>query len=224
MPHASSLISRTTTSAAQSARGADVQLDSSARRARSAPSLYRLPCAALLAAPLRTLPRSPCSHERDDTRQESLPISDGRSSRCGLLKRRLPLDGSGDRAQSKSSVSASSSAQMTRVHPTPARDVRLPPASRGGRATALPFFEPGGDRVARDAEGAREPAQAAAFVIRAQDLFALFFTVRQSARLCSTALRAIAAQVTLAAIRSQAVTHQPFALAMLTSQSNGDHG
>ncbi len=224
MPRASALISRMTKSVAQNARGAAVKLDSIARRALSRPTLSRLPCAALLAAPSRMLPRSPCSTEPADTRQESLPISDGRSSRSGLRQRRQPLGESGARAPAKSSVCASSSAQMTRVHPTPAPGRRLPPASHGGRATALPLFEPTGDGLARDAEGARQPAQTAAFVISAQDLFALFFTIRKSARLFATALSAIAAQITLAAIRSQAIPHQSLALAMLTAQSNGDHG
>ena len=74
-----------------------------------------------------------------------------------------------------------------------------------------------------DAEGAGESAQTAALVVGAQYLFALLLAVSVSARLFTTALSAIAAQITLAAIRSEAVTHQPFALAMLTSQSNGDH-
>jgi hypothetical protein len=85
------------------------------------------------------------------------------------------------------------------------------------------FFEPVGDGVTRDAEGARQAAQTAAFVVSAQDLFALFSTVSVSARLFSTALRAMATQITLAAIGSKAVTYQPLALAMLTSQSKGDH-
>jgi len=224
MPRASSLTSRMTKSDAQSARAADAKLDSTARRALSAPSLSPLPCAALVAAPSSTPPRSLCSNEPDDTRQELLPISGGMSWRCGLRQQRRPLAGFGDTRQSKSSVFWPSSARMTRVHPTPARGLQLPPVSRRGRATALPFFEPRGDGVARDPEGAGESTQTAAFVVSAQDLLALCLTVSQSARLCSTALRAIAAEVTLAAIRSQAVTHQPFALAMLTSQSNGDHG
>ncbi len=223
MPRASSLTSRMTKSDAQSARAADAKLDSTARRALSAPSLSPLPCAALVAAPSSTPPRSLCSNEPDDTRQELLPISGGMSWRCGLRQQRRPLAGFGDTRQSKSSVFWPSSARMTRVHPTPARGLRLPPASRRGRATPLPFFDPRGDGGARHAEGARQPAQTAAFVVSAQDLFACFYAIRMRARLFSTALRALAAQVTLAAIRSQAVTHQPLALAMLTSQSNGDH-
>ncbi len=224
MHRASSPTSRMTTSDAQSVRVADAKLDSTARRALSGPSLSPLPCAALVAAPSSTPPRSPCSSAPADTRQGSLPISGGRSWRCGLRQQRRPLAGFGDRAQSKSSVFWPSSTRMTRVHLTPAPETRLPPASRKGQATALPFFEPGGDGVARDPEGARQPTQTAAFVVSAQDLLALCLTVSQCARLCATARRAIAAQVTLAAIRSQAVTHQPFALAMLTAQSYGDHG
>ena len=223
MPRASLTISRTTTCDAQSARDADVKLDSSARHAPSGPSLSPLECAALRAAPSRTLPKSPCSNEPADTRQELLAISGGRSRRSGLRQQRQPLDESGDTRRSKSSIYAPSSTRMTRVHPTPARGLRLPRASRRGQATPLPFFYPTRDRVARDAESTRQPAQTAAFVISAQDLFALCFTVRIRARLFPAALLAITAQVTLAAIRSQAVTHQPLALAMLTSQSNGDH-
>jgi hypothetical protein len=223
MLRASSLISRMTTSAAPSARVADVASGSTARRAPSDPTPCPLPCAALWAAPLSTPPRSPCNNEPNDTRQELLAISGGMSWRSGLRQRRPPLDVSGDRARSKSSVCAPSSARMTRVHPTPARGRPLPPVSGRGRATGLPFFEPSRDGVARDSEGAREAAQTAALVVGAKYLFALFRRVSVSARLFSTALRAIAAQIPLAAIRSEAVTHQPFALAMLTSQSKGDH-
>ncbi len=143
MPRASLTISRTTTSAAQSARGADVKLDSTARHAPSGPSLSPLECAALRAAPSSMLPRSPSSNDEPaDTRQESLAISGGRSSRSGLRPQRRPLDESGDTRRSRSSIYAPSSTRMTRVHPTPARGLRLPPASCRGQATPLPFFIP----------------------------------------------------------------------------------
>jgi hypothetical protein len=61
--------------------------------------------------------------------------------------------------------------------------------------------------LARDAEGARQAAQTAAFVVSAKYLFARFRRVSVSARLFATALSAIAAQIPLAAIRSEPVTH-----------------
>jgi len=210
-------------SGAQSARAADAKSDSTAQRVPSGPTLYRLGCAVLRAARLNRLPRNPCSSGRGDTRRESLPTSGGKSSGCNLQSRKQPLDGSADTAPAKSSVSALSSARMTRVHPTPGRGLRLPQASRRVRANHSPFFNPRGDCVTRDAEGARQPAQGTPLIISAKDLFALLFGVSVAARLLSTASVAVAAQITLAAIRSQAVTHQPFALAMLTSQSNSDH-
>jgi len=87
MPRASLMISRTTTCDAQSARGAVAKLDSSARHAPSRPTLSRLPCAALRAAPSSTPPKSQCSNERGDTRQESPPRGGGRSARSGLRQR-----------------------------------------------------------------------------------------------------------------------------------------
>jgi hypothetical protein len=96
---------------------------------------------------------------------------------------------------------------MTTTHLTPAPGLRLPRVSGRGRATPPPFFEPGRDGLSRDAEGAGESAQTAALVIGAQYLFALLLAVSVSARLFTTGLRAIAAQIPLAAIRSEAVTH-----------------
>ena len=223
MPRASLTISRTTTCAAQSARVAVVKLDSSVRRAPSGRTLSPLPCAVLLATLSSRLPRSPCSNEQDDTRQESLPIGGGRSSHSGLRQHKRPLDGFGDRAQSKSSVSAPSSARTTTVRLTPTPGLRLRRASQKVQATALPFFEPRGDGLPGDAEGAGESTQTATFIVSAKYLFAFLFRISIAARLFATALTAVTAQVTLAVIRSKAVTHKSFALAMLTSQSKSDH-
>ena len=223
MPRALSMISRTIKFYAQTARAAGARLDSTARRAPFGPTLYRLPCAVLEESRLNMLPRNPCSNARGDTHQESLATSSGKSSDCDLRQHMRPLVLSGDTEQSKSNASWPSSAQMTTAHPTPARDKQLPGASRRVLARGLPFFDPSGDRVTRDAEGARQAAQRTAFIVSAQDLFALLLCVSVAARSFSTALTTIAAQVTLAAIRSQAITHQPLALAMLTSQSNSDH-
>jgi hypothetical protein len=112
---------------------------------------------------------------------------------------------------------------MTTVRLTPTRGRRLRRASRKVQATGLPFFKPSGDGVARDAESARESAQTTAFVIRAKYLFTFWFWISIATRLFATALTTVAAQITLAAIRSQTVTHQSFALAVLTSHSKSDH-
>jgi len=218
------MISRTIKSGAQSAPTAVAKSNSTARHAPSDPTLYRLSCAAQGAAPWHTLPRNPCINALADRRQVSLATTGGKSVRCGLRSRTRPLAESGDRAPAKSSVSGLSSAQTIRVQLTPAREIRLSRGSRRGQVIPLPFFYPAGDRVTRDAEGTSQATQTAAFVISAQDLFSLLFRVRIRARLLSTALTAIAAQVPLAAIRSQTITHQPFALAILTSENKGDHG
>ena len=91
---------------------------------------------------------------------------------------------------------------MTTVHPTPAQALRLPRASRRGRATRLPFFYPRRDSVARDAEGTRQSTQTAAFIIGAQDRFALRRAVGVAARLFAAPASAVTAQVALAAIGS----------------------
>jgi hypothetical protein len=80
--------------------------------------------------------------------------------------------------------------------------MQLQGASRRVPATVLPFCDPRGDGVPRDAEGARQTAQRTAFIVSAQDLFARLLCVSVAARSFSTALTTIAAQVTLAAIRS----------------------
>ncbi len=152
------MISRTTSSAAQNAPTAAAESDSTARHAPSRPSLCRLPYAALVAAPSRRLPRSPCNNVPADIRQEACSISGDRSWRCDLRQHRRPLVWSGDTVRSKSTVFWLSSAQMTRVHPIPAPGLRLPPASLQVRASVLPFFYPRRDGVAREAEGAREAA------------------------------------------------------------------
>ncbi len=207
MPRASSLISRTTTCGARSAPAFDAMSDSTARRAPSGPTLYPRLSAVRRAALWRMPPRSPCSNERADTRQESLPISDGTSSRCGRRQCKRPLGESGGTTQSISIAFWSSLARMTRVHPTPAPGPRPPEASRRVRAIRLPFFDPARHRVARHSEGAGEPAQTAALVIGAKYLFALCFRVSVAARLLPTALPTIAAEVALATVGNHAVTY-----------------
>jgi hypothetical protein len=112
---------------------------------------------------------------------------------------------------------------MITVRPTPTRGPRLRRASRKVQATELPFFEPCGDGLPGDAEGAREPAQTTAFVVSAKYLFTRWFWISIAARLCATTLTAVTAQIPLATIGSQTVTHKSFALAVLTSQSKSDH-
>ena len=223
MLHASALISRMIKSVAQSAPVAAVKLDATARRVPSALSLSPLPCAALRVRPSRRLPRSPCNNAPDDTGLELLATSGGKSWHCGRPPYRQPLGEFGDTTQSKSSAFSPSSARMTTVHLTPAPERRLPPASQRGQAVPLLFFEPRGDGVTRHSEGARQATQTAAFVVGAKYLLALFGRVSVAARLLSAALSTIAAKVALAAIGSQTVPHQMFALAMLASEGNSNH-
>ena len=188
MPRASPMISRTIKFCAQSAPTAAVRSDSTARHALFALTLYPLPCAVLKESRLNRLPRNPCSNVPADIRLESLATSGGKSSGCGLRQRTPPLGESGDTTRSKSNASWLSSAQMTRVHPTPAREIQLPPASWRVRVTDSPFFDPRCDRVTRDAKGARQPAQRTAFVVSTKDLFARLLGVSIAARFFSTAL------------------------------------
>ena len=223
MPHASLRISRTIMSSAQTAPVFDVTSDSTARHAPSPLTLYPPPCAVPRAAPSRRLPRNPYSIALADIRQESLPTSAGRSVGYDPRPHTPPLDGSGDTMQSKSTVSWPSSAQTTTIHPTPAPGARPPPASRKVPAHHLLFFYPARHCIARDAEGARQSTQTAAFVVGPQDSFALFSRVGIGARPFATPLTALMAQVALAAIGSQTVAHQACALAILTSKNNRHH-
>ncbi len=207
MPHASVVTSRTTMSAAQNAPVFDVMSDSTARRVLSRPTLYPPPWAALRAPLSHKLSRNPYNNVRGERLQESLSTTGGTSSRCGRQQRRRQPDEFDDTTRSKSNAFSPSSAQMTTVRPTPARDWRLRRGSRKVQATALPFFEPRGDGLPRDAEGARQSTQTAALVVSAEYLFALLFLISIAARLLATALAAVTAQVTLATIRSQTVTH-----------------
>ncbi len=170
------------------APAADAVSDSTARHVPSGPTLYQRLSAARWETLWRRPPRNPCSNERGGTLRGPPPTSGDKSARSGLqLRRRRPV-ASGGRAQSKSSVYALSSGQMTRVRLTPAPGRRLQGASRRVPATWLPYFNPSRHRVARDAEGACQYAQGIAFVVSAQDLFALWFCVDTAARLLATAL------------------------------------
>ena len=217
MLDASSLTLRMTTSVSQNAPAFAAKLNSIARRVPSDLTLYPLPCAAWRATLSHMLSTNPYNNELGESRQEWLSTNGGRSFRCGHQLRRRPPDESGDTSRAKSSVFWPSSAQMTRVRLTPARDWRLRRASRKVQAVELPFFEPRGDGLPGDAEGARKSPQTAALVVSAKYLFACLFWISIAARLLAAALAAVTAEVTLAAIGSQAVTHQSFALAMLTS-------
>ncbi len=207
MLYASVVTSRTTMSAAQSAPVFDAMSDSTARRVLSRPTLYPPPCAVLRATLSSTLSKNPCSNKRGERFQELPSTTGGTSSRCGRQLRKRQPDESGDITRSKSNAFSPSSAQMTTVRPTPARDWRLQRASRKVQATGLPFFEPRGDGLPGDAEGARQSTQTAAFVVSAKYLFAFLFLISIAARLLATALTAVTAQVALPAIRSQTVTH-----------------
>src|SRR5881275_1975793 len=213
-----------TTSAARIAPAADAKSGSTARRAPSGPTPSRPPCAAQPAARSRTPPRSPCSTARRGRLQESLATVGGTSSRSGRRRRRRRPAASAGRAPARPTAYATSSGRTTRVLPTPARAARPPRASRRGWAVRLPFFEPAGDGLARDAEGAREATQTAALVVGAKYLLALLFTVSVRPRLFAAALRAVAAQVTLPPVGGQPVTHDVPALAVLTSEGDNNHG
>ena len=207
MLHASVMTLRMTMSDGQNAPVFDAKSDSTSRRVPSRPTLYPPPCVALRATLSRTLSKNPCSTERGETDQGLFSTNGGTSSRCGRQRHRRQPDESGDTRRSKSSAFWPSSAQMTTIRPTPARDWRLLRASRKVQANELPFFEPRTDGLPGDAEGARQSTQTAALVVSTKYLFAFLLLISIAARLLATALTAVTAQVTLAAIRSQPVTH-----------------
>jgi len=94
---------------------------------------------------------------------------------------------------------------MTTVHPTPApsppgRKGLAQAASRASQARSTLFFEPTADRVSRHAEGARQPAQTAAFVIGAKDALALLRGVAIDLRLVAARAPTRGAQIALFAI------------------------
>ena len=92
---------------------------------------------------------------------------------------------------------------------------------RSGSAAA--FFEPTGDGVARDAEGARESAQRAALVIGAQDCFALFRGVAIRLRVVAACATAVGTEVALFAIIRQPVADDVDAAAVATSKFDCNH-
>ena len=146
-------------SAARSAPAFDVKLDSIARRAPSRPILCQPPCAAQKGSRLNTPPRNPCSSE-PDARQEVWPATSGdTSSGCDHRSRRPQPAASLGTGRSKSNASSPSSRRTTRVRLTPAWPPPAHAAPIRARASALPFLDPGSDRVARHAESARQPAQ-----------------------------------------------------------------
>lgn len=207
MLHASVMTLRMTMSDGQNAPVFAATSDSSARRAPSRPTLYPPPCVARRVTLAHTLSKNPCSNERGETVQELFSTNGGTSARCGRRLRRRQPDKSGDTRRSKSNASWSSSAQMTTIRPTPARDWRLLRAARKVQANEPPFFEPRTDGLPGDAEGARQATQTAALVLSTRYLFAFLFLISIAARSFPPALTAVTAQVTLAAIRSQPVTH-----------------
>ena len=196
------MISRTITFGAQSAPVAAATSGSTARRAPSDPTLYRLPCAAPQAALSSTLPRNPWSTVPAGKLRESLATSGDMFWHSGLRPQRRRLGVSGDESaiqiqhfrtffstnDHSSSNSSTGSSTSTSV------------AERSGNSAT--FFYPRRDSVARDAEGTRQSTQTAAFIIGAQDRFALRRAVGVAARLFAAPASAVTAQVALAAIGS----------------------
>ena len=78
------------------------------------------------------------------------------------------------------------------------------------------FFEPTGESVARDTEGAREPAQGTALVVSAQYLLAFFFGIAIRLRVLTARPSALGAEEALFAVLRQAIASELVATAVIT--------
>ena len=89
-------------------------------------------------------------------------------------------------------------------------------ASRSTPGVPHVFFQPVGHRVARHAEGARQPTQAAALVIGGENRLALLASIAVGLRLLAVAAPAVLAVVALFMIPCQTVADKVFAAAVVT--------
>jgi hypothetical protein len=115
---------------------------------------------------------------------------------------------------------------MTIAHPT-LRAVEQPAPqairSRSELGVPLLFFDPGTDGQARDTKRSFQTAQAAAFLIGAQNSFLFFWQVALRLGIVPTAALTGFAPIALFAIGGAPVTHELVAATMTTFQSDGDH-
>ena len=202
-------------SAGRSAPTAAATSDSTAQCAPSRHCLSPPPCAAQWAGRWRTPPRNPCSTERGGRLPGWLATTGSTSARFGRRSQKRRSGASADTAPAKSNVFWPSSGRRTTVRLTPASPSPARPTSASVPGAPLLFFDPRGDSVARHTEGAGQSAQTAALVVGAQDRLALLVRVGIRARLLAAAASALAAQVALPPIGSQAVTHQVRTAAVL---------
>jgi hypothetical protein len=85
------------------------------------------------------------------------------------------------------------------------------------------FFEPTGDRITGDAEGASQTAQTAALIVGAQDHFALTVGITIGLWVISAITSTVVAEVALFAILGQTVTSNVGTLAMPTQELFSNH-
>ena len=124
------------------------------------------------------------------------------------------------RARPKPIVCWLFSAQMTTVHPIRARSplrrlVAAQLASRPTQAMSAFFFEPSGDALSGDAEGARQTAQTAAFVISTKDALTFLLGVAVGLRVVTAAASAVSTEVALFAILREAIARKFIAAAVI---------
>ena len=98
-----------------------------------------------------------------------------------------------DQSSSNSSVVASGSSASGTI------------SVRASGGNFFSFFEPAGDRVSADAQGASEATQTAALIIGAQDRFALTFRLAVWLWVVAAISLAIMAEVSLFAVTGQSV-------------------
>ncbi len=82
------------------------------------------------------------------------------------------------------------------------------------RATARPFFDPRGDGVSGDTEGAREPTQTAAFLVGTKNLLTSLLRVGIARWAIAALTTTGATQVALLTIWCEAIADDVIALAM----------
>jgi len=85
------------------------------------------------------------------------------------------------------------------------------------------FFEPTGDRITGDAEGASQTTQTAALIVSAQDHFALTLGITIGSWVISAITSTVVADVALFAILGQTVTSNVGTLAMPTPELSSNH-
>lgn len=113
---------------------------------------------------------------------------------------------------------------MTTVHPIQAHRLAQPEAALWqGLAPLLLFFEPGGDRGARDAEGAAQATQTAPLLVGAQNFIASLGEIALRRRVLPVLSATRLTAVTLLPVGRVAILDELLALTERTPQRDRHH-